>query len=110
VHHAAPSSGSISGSCLFLISCPADDERCPLRASSRQTRHRKSDRITKETGLSCFQINALLGEQFYDMRPFGKEEVHHRYFYHAILTGEAPERWRHCEGNAGPDLIPLEFF
>lgn len=52
----------------------------------------------------------MLGEKFCDVRPFGKEQVHHRYFYHAVLTGEIPERWRHYESNAGPDLIPLEFF
>jgi hypothetical protein len=44
------------------------------------------------------------------MRPFGKEQLHRRFFFHAVLTGEAPEHWRHDERHAGPASIPLEFF
>jgi hypothetical protein len=44
------------------------------------------------------------------MRPFGKEEFHERFFFHAVLTGEALERWRHEERHAGSEPIPLELF
>lgn len=66
--------------------------------------------LTEESGLTAFRIERYLGERTYDMRPFGKEQFHRRFFFHAVLTGEAPERWRHEERHAGTDPIPLEFF
>lgn len=66
--------------------------------------------LVEETGLHEFEIASLVGERIYDMRPFGKNEFHHRYFVHAVLTGEAPERWRHEELHAGAEPIPLELF
>ena len=66
--------------------------------------------LVEETGLVDFEIKVLLGERIYDMRPFGKDELHHRYFFHAALTGEAPERWRHEEVHAETGPIPLELF
>ncbi|EIM26234.1 NUDIX hydrolase [Microvirga lotononidis] len=66
--------------------------------------------LPEESGLSAFRIERYLGEHTYDMRPFGREQVHRRFFFHAVLIGEAPERWRHEERHAGPAPIPLEFF
>lgn len=66
--------------------------------------------LTEETGISAFRIRAFLGEASYDMRPWGKEERHRRFFYHAVLTGVAPARWRHAEEHGGLAPIPLEFF
>jgi 8-oxo-dGTP pyrophosphatase MutT (NUDIX family) len=66
--------------------------------------------LTEESGLCSFRIERYLGERTYDMRPFGKEQLHRRFFFHAVLTGEAPGRWQHEERHAGAAPIPLEFF
>ena len=47
--------------------------------------------LAEETGPQEFEIARFLGERVHDMRPFGKNEPHHRYFFQVTLTGEAPE-------------------
>ncbi|PRH84210.1 DNA mismatch repair protein MutT [Labrys okinawensis] len=66
--------------------------------------------LMEETGLTAFRIRAFLGETTRDMRPWGKQERHRRFFFHAIFTGIAPARWRHFEDHGGPAPIPLELF
>ena len=63
--------------------------------------------LVKETGLLDFEIKSLLGERTYVMRSFGKDGPHHRYFFHGVLTGEAPQQWCHEEVHAGTGPIPL---
>lgn len=39
-----------------------------------------------------------LGEQLFDRLPYdGREEMHHRHFFHLRCHGTPPERWRHRE-------------
>lgn len=66
--------------------------------------------LTEETGLRDFRICSFLGERTFDMKLFGKEEIHRRFFYHAAFTGSAPERWRHMEDHSGSDPIPIELY
>lgn len=66
--------------------------------------------LEEETGLSAFNIVSLLGTATYDMRPFGKDELHERSFFHAIANGPTPDRWEHFERHAGADPIRLELF
>jgi 8-oxo-dGTP diphosphatase len=66
--------------------------------------------LVEETGLTDFHLTGFLGESLYDMRPFGKEELHRRLFYHAVLTASTPERWRYAELDGGLDPIELELF
>lgn len=66
--------------------------------------------LIEETGLLEFEIKSFLGERTYDMHPYSKEEFHRRFFFHAVLMGEAPERWRHEELHAGSEPIPFGFF
>jgi 8-oxo-dGTP diphosphatase len=66
--------------------------------------------LTEETGLDAFHIHAFLGEATYDMRPFGKPELHQRFFHHAVFEGIGPDRWLHMELHAGPIPIPFELF
>ncbi|MBZ0279922.1 MAG: NUDIX domain-containing protein [Anaerolineae bacterium] len=47
----------------------------------------------EETGLTALRLGAFLGEQRRDMADFGREEIHHRYFYQVICEQETPERW-----------------
>ena len=67
----------------------------------------------EETGMADLTLAGLLGEQTRDMADFGRDEIHHRRFYHLRCTGSPPETWRHEEadpsaGESGPILF--EFF
>ena len=48
----------------------------------------------EETGLVDLEVVGFLGEQLRDARPAGKNELHHRYFFHLRCTTTPPERWR----------------
>lgn len=67
----------------------------------------------EETGLTELEIVSFLGERERDMVDYGRDEIHHRRFYHLQYTGDAPLTWRHHElhppdGTTGP--ITFEFF
>lgn len=66
--------------------------------------------LEEETGLADVRLEGLLGEALFDMRPFGKPELHRRFFFHAVLLGPAPERWLHAEQDGGPEPIRFELF
>lgn len=51
----------------------------------------------EETGLSNLEIVSFLGERDLDQRPYGKNEIHHRYFFHLRCPKDTPEQWRHEE-------------
>lgn len=51
----------------------------------------------EETGLAGLVLDGFLGEQERDMTDFGREEIHHRYFYHLRYQGEPRAVWRHAE-------------
>jgi 8-oxo-dGTP pyrophosphatase MutT (NUDIX family) len=51
----------------------------------------------EETGLEGLELAAFLGEREFDARPFGKNELHHRRFYHLRCTTRPPEEWEHEE-------------
>ncbi len=67
----------------------------------------------EETGLRELQLVRFLGGHLHDSRPFGKDEIHHRFFFHLRCTIEPPATWRHYETDPsdGPGELPLfEFF
>lgn len=67
----------------------------------------------EETGLPGLEIRSYLGEQIRDMQDIGKDEIHHRHFYHLLCSGDPPEQWQHDETNAGDGSsspIRFEFF
>ena len=51
----------------------------------------------EETGLPDLTLDCFLGEQERDMSDFGRDEVHHRRFYHLRCHGHPPTTWRHEE-------------
>ena len=54
----------------------------------------------EETGLALddLEVVAHLGEQLRDMRDVGKDELHHRHYFHVRCTAaKVPERWRTYE-------------
>ena len=68
----------------------------------------------EETGLSDLIVDGFLGEYERDMSDFGKDEIHHRYFYHLRCEGDPPDNWRHEERDSFDDPKPIpimfEFF
>ena len=52
---------------------------------------------TEETGLEGLRIVRFLGEAWRDARDVGKDELHHRFFFHLACDSEPPERWRQYE-------------
>lgn len=67
----------------------------------------------EETGLTGLRLVRYLGEQVRDMADVGKDELHHRHFYHLHYDNEPPETWRHMEADPSDGKqvdIPFEFF
>jgi 8-oxo-dGTP pyrophosphatase MutT (NUDIX family) len=66
----------------------------------------------EETDLRDLELVGFLGEQVRDMSDFGRDEVHHRYFYHLRCLGNPPETWRHgeFEGSDGTGPHIFEFW
>lgn len=67
----------------------------------------------KETGLSGLELVCSLGERLRDMTDFGRNEVHHRQFFHVRCNGAPPESWQHHEldsSDSAADPILFEFF
>jgi 8-oxo-dGTP pyrophosphatase MutT (NUDIX family) len=63
----------------------------------------------EETGLAPLVMRRFLGEREFDIRPFGRDEIHHRHFYHLEFNGDAPDRWRHFEEQPSDGGEPVEF-
>jgi 8-oxo-dGTP diphosphatase len=68
----------------------------------------------EETGLPDLMIDGFLGEVERDMSDFGRDEIHHRRFYHLRCEGNPPDTWRHEERDSpdDPKEVPIifEFF
>ena len=68
----------------------------------------------EETGLSDLIVDGFLGEHERDMSDFGRDEIHHRRFYHLRCEGDPPATWRHEERDSSddPKQVPIifEFF
>jgi 8-oxo-dGTP pyrophosphatase MutT (NUDIX family) len=67
----------------------------------------------EETGLPELRIKSYLGEQLRNMEDVGKDEIHHRHFYHLLYDGDPPSQWQHDESDpsdGGSVPIHFEFF
>ncbi|HVC34564.1 MAG TPA: NUDIX domain-containing protein [Chloroflexota bacterium] len=66
----------------------------------------------EETGLTSLGVVSFLGEERRDMSDVGKDEIHHRYFFHLRCLDEPPDRWRHGETQPADrgSPIPFDFF
>lgn len=53
--------------------------------------------IFEETGLTKIKIKSYLGEDFIDLRNFGKNQIHERHFFQVELEEETNETWDHIE-------------
>ena len=67
----------------------------------------------EETGLRDLILGEFLGTQDLDLSPFGRAEIHERYFFHVLCTEEPPETWRHMEEEPSDGVnrrVPFDFF
>jgi 8-oxo-dGTP diphosphatase len=67
----------------------------------------------EETGLPDLVLVGFLGEQIRNLADFGRDEVHHRHFYHLRCAGDPPATWTHYEtdpSDGSPAPIPFAFF
>lgn len=66
----------------------------------------------EETGLTGLVLDGFLGEQERDMADSGREEIHHRYFYHLRYQGKPQVVWQHAERYPSDNHEPhiFEFF
>ena len=68
----------------------------------------------EETGLTDLTVGRFLGEQERDMADFGRDEIHHRFFYHLSCGGAPASTWYHEEHDPADGLeqmcITFEFF
>jgi 8-oxo-dGTP pyrophosphatase MutT (NUDIX family) len=78
----------------------------PKRAVAREA--------IEETGWTEFGEPEFLGRAEFDCSPFGKHELHDRWFFQLAIHGDPPETWRHRErdpeGLATVDGIEFAFF
>jgi 8-oxo-dGTP diphosphatase len=68
---------------------------------------------SEETGLLDLELVGELGEQVRGMSDFGRDEIHHRYFFHLRCIGKPPAVWRRHEpdpDDGGPELPLFELF
>lgn len=63
----------------------------------------------EETGLRDLALVGLLGEAERDLNDRGRDEIHHRWFYHLRCESETPEVWRHDETKCSEGDGPITF-
>lgn len=63
----------------------------------------------EETGLDGLRIVAYLGDIVLDRADVGRDEIHHRYFFHLMCESEPPERWQHYESDPSDGSEPPLF-
>jgi 8-oxo-dGTP diphosphatase len=67
----------------------------------------------EETGLAALRLVRYLGERQRDMADLGRDETHHRHFFHLRCDGDPPDAWQHAEtdpSDGEPGAIRFEFF
>ena len=63
---------------------------------------------SEETGLTHLQLVGVLGEAEVDIRPWGRNELHHRTFVHFRCLEPTADVWEHWEDE--PDDAPGQRF
>lgn len=53
--------------------------------------------VSEETGLNDFKLVKYLGSIERDMSDYGKNEIHHRHFFHITTEENENKTWQHIE-------------
>jgi 8-oxo-dGTP diphosphatase len=51
----------------------------------------------EETGLSGLVLVRFLGDVVHDYTAIGKNEIHHRHYFHLRIEGDVADTWQHVE-------------
>jgi len=63
----------------------------------------------EETGLTGLRVVRFLGMFRFDARPYGRNEIHNRWFFHLECPGSPPETWIHREESPSDGGGPIRF-
>lgn len=91
-----------SGRCLLLLAHP-DHPEAGLQIPAGTMRPGELvvtaalREANEETGLAGLEVVGVLGKRTFDMRPFGRNEIHHRTFVHLTCLDATPASWEHWE-------------
>jgi len=105
----------VHGDRLLVFSHPnAPEAGIQVPAGTMRPDERPEDAVLREayeeTGLADLELVGLLGEQILDMTDLGREEIHHRYFFHLRCPGTPPAIWRHHEPDPDDGSAELPLF
>lgn len=105
--------------CLLVFRHPdASEAGIQVPAGTVEEYEQAEDAVLREayeeTGLTHLTLDGFLGEQEREMSDFGRDEVHHRRFYHLRCQGSPPTTWQHEERyhseSSAQKPIRFEFF
>ncbi|MDF3838635.1 NUDIX domain-containing protein [Cupriavidus basilensis] len=67
--------------------------------------------LSEESGIGNAEIERVLGNYYYSMSKFGRNEIQHRHVVHARLSDAIPiaETWTHFERHPSTGGEPIEF-
>jgi ADP-ribose pyrophosphatase YjhB (NUDIX family) len=107
-----------SGRRILLLAHP-DHPEAGIQVPAGTMRHGETveqaamREATEETGLTDLEFVGVLGEQSFDMRSFGRDEIHNRTFTHIRCHEPTADAWEHWEtdpeGSPG-ERIRFELF
>jgi uncharacterized protein (DUF433 family) len=90
------------GDRLLVFNQP-DAPEAGLQVPSGTVKHGESLEVAvlreamEETGLTDLEIIENHDDWLIDMRPYGKNEIHKRWFFHLTTRSTPPESWEHVE-------------
>ncbi len=66
------------------------DGETPIQAAFRE--------VFEETGLKNVEYVSYLGDEIFDASALGKDEIHHRHYFH-LSCDDAAQSWTHSEND-----------
>lgn len=78
------------------------DGETPIQATFRE--------VFEETGLKNVEYVSYLGNELFDTSMIGKDEFHHRHYFHLRCTGDAQASWIHSEDDPSNEPGKSIFF
>jgi 8-oxo-dGTP pyrophosphatase MutT (NUDIX family) len=107
--------GTATAGTELLIFAHADFPEAGLQvpAGTMEPDERPEDAVMREaqeeTGLAGLALVGPIGRATYDLRPYGWDEGHDRWFFHLRCDERTPDRWQAIEEHAADGSGPLRF-